>query len=46
MADLAARIEQAFERRAQITPKNVDGALRNDVDEAIAMLDSGEARVA
>ena len=46
MADLAARLEQAFEARAQLTPKNVDDALRADVDEAIAMLDSGEARVA
>jgi 2,3,4,5-tetrahydropyridine-2-carboxylate N-succinyltransferase len=46
MADLAARLEQAFEGRTQLTPKNVDEKLRADVDEAIAMLDSGEARVA
>ena len=46
MTDLAARLEQAFEARAQLTPKNVDDELRADVDEAIAMLDSGEARVA
>ena len=46
MADLAARLERAFEGRAQLTPKNVDDTLRADVDEAIAMLDSGEARVA
>ncbi len=46
MTDLARRIEQAFEGRAQLTPKNVDDKLRADVDLAIAMLDSGEARVA
>jgi 2,3,4,5-tetrahydropyridine-2-carboxylate N-succinyltransferase len=46
MSDLARRIEQAFEGRAQITPKDVDRELRADVDHAIAMLDSGEARVA
>jgi len=46
MTDLAGRIEQAFEGRAQITPSNVDAVLRSDVDEAIAMLDSGAARVA
>ena len=44
MADLAARLDQAFEKRAQLTPKNVDDRLRADVDETIAMLDSGEAR--
>jgi 2,3,4,5-tetrahydropyridine-2,6-dicarboxylate N-succinyltransferase len=46
MSDLAGRIEQAFEGRAQITPRNVGDALRSDVDEAITLLDSGEARVA
>jgi len=46
MTDLAKRIEQAFEERAALTPKNEDDRLRADVDEAIAMLDSGEARVA
>jgi len=46
MSDLAERIEQAFEARAELTPKQVPAAVRSDVDEAIAMLDSGEARVA
>ena len=46
MTDIAARIERAFEERGQITPKNVDAGLRRDVDEAIEMLDCGEARVA
>jgi len=46
MIDLAGRIEQAFEERARLTPKNTDDALRADVDAAIDMLDSGEARVA
>ncbi len=46
MTDLARRIEQAFEARTQLTPNNVDDKLRADVDVAIDMLDSGEARVA
>ena len=46
MTDLAARIERAFQGRAELTPKNVDRRIRADVDAAIDMLDSGEARVA
>jgi len=46
MADLAARVEQAFEERTQLTPDNAGDKLRADVDVTIAMLDSGEARVA
>ncbi len=46
MTDLARRIELAFEERAKLSPRNVDQQLRNDVDQALDMLDSGEARVA
>jgi len=46
MSDIKSVIEEAFERRAEITPGNVDGKVREAVDEAIRMLDSGEARVA
>ena len=37
MTDLAQRIEQAFEQRAELKPRNVDARLRADVDEAIAL---------
>ncbi len=46
MPDLKEIIESAFESRAQITPTNVPAHIKEAVIEAIAMLDSGEARVA
>ncbi|MCW9088817.1 MAG: 2,3,4,5-tetrahydropyridine-2,6-dicarboxylate N-succinyltransferase, partial [Gammaproteobacteria bacterium] len=46
MSDIQKIIEEAFERRAEITPRNVDTHVKEAVDEAIRMLDSGEARVA
>ena len=46
MSDLQNIIEEAFERRAEITPRNVETHVREAVEEAIAMLDSGQARVA
>lgn len=46
MSDLQTVIDEAFERRADITPANVDATTRTAVNEAIAMLDSGAARVA
>ncbi len=46
MSDLQTVIEEAFERRADITPRNVETHVREAVEEAIAMLDSGQARVA
>ena len=46
MADLQQIIEQAFEKRAEITPASVDAEVRDAVVEAIAMLDSGQQRVA
>jgi 2,3,4,5-tetrahydropyridine-2-carboxylate N-succinyltransferase len=39
-------IESAFERRSEITPSTVDRSLRQAIDDAIGLLDSGEARVA
>src|SRR3569623_2284077 len=46
MEQLNAIIESAFDRRADITPRNVDYALREAVNSAFGLLDSGEARVA
>ncbi|HKZ74350.1 MAG TPA: 2,3,4,5-tetrahydropyridine-2,6-dicarboxylate N-succinyltransferase [Steroidobacteraceae bacterium] len=44
--NLCAQIEAAFERRADITPKNAGGALRAALEECIELLDRGEARIA
>lgn len=46
MSDLQATIEAAFERRAEITPKNADATTREAVNTALDLLDSGKARVA
>ena len=46
MDDIKNVIEQAFESRAEITPRSVDTHVKEAVDEAIRLLDSGEARVA
>ncbi|NOR41907.1 MAG: 2,3,4,5-tetrahydropyridine-2,6-dicarboxylate N-succinyltransferase [Gammaproteobacteria bacterium] len=46
MSDLQSTIEEAFERRADITPRNVETPISDAVTEAINLLDSGEARVA
>ncbi len=46
MSEIQSIIEAAFERRADITPKNADNDVRNAVNEALAMLDNGTARVA
>lgn len=43
--DLARIIDEAFEQRAKITPKT-KGAVRKAVTNALALLDSGKARVA
>jgi len=45
-ATLAATIDEAFERRADITAKNSPPALRHAIEECIELLDSGQARVA
>jgi 2,3,4,5-tetrahydropyridine-2,6-dicarboxylate N-succinyltransferase len=44
--DLRAHIDAAFERRAQITPAQADVTLRDAVNTAVRLLDSGELRVA
>ncbi|MDX3774491.1 2,3,4,5-tetrahydropyridine-2,6-dicarboxylate N-succinyltransferase [Chromatiaceae bacterium AAb-1] len=46
MSDLKTIIEQAFEQRADITPATVSSEIRQAVSNAIALLDSGQARVA
>jgi 2,3,4,5-tetrahydropyridine-2-carboxylate N-succinyltransferase len=46
MSDLQQIIEEAFERRADITPRNVETHVKEAVIEAIDMLDSGKTRVA
>ncbi|MCW8919767.1 MAG: 2,3,4,5-tetrahydropyridine-2,6-dicarboxylate N-succinyltransferase, partial [Gammaproteobacteria bacterium] len=46
MDDIKNVIEQAFEQRAEITPRQVDAQVKEAVNEAIRLLDSGEARVA
>ena len=46
MTELQTVIEQAFERRAEITPANVTPVVREAVLEAIDLLDSGKLRVA
>ena len=44
--DLQQRIEDAFERRAALSPATADVAARAAVDEALARLDEGSLRVA
>ncbi len=44
MQQLQNVIESAFERRADITPANVDTVTREAVNRVIALLDSGAAR--
>ncbi len=44
MADLQASIEELWERKGELSPKDTDAA--RTVEEAIDLLDSGEARVA
>jgi len=46
LTTLAATIDEAFERRAEINSKNSPPALRHAVEESIELLDSGQARVA
>jgi 2,3,4,5-tetrahydropyridine-2-carboxylate N-succinyltransferase len=46
LATLAATINEAFERRADITAKNAAPALRHAIEECVELLDSGRARVA
>jgi 2,3,4,5-tetrahydropyridine-2-carboxylate N-succinyltransferase len=46
MSDQQAIIERAFERRAEITPRNVETLVRDAVQDTIDRLDRGELRVA
>ena len=46
MHDLQKTIEDAFEHRADITPRNVDPQVKDAVMAAIDLLDRGELRVA
>ncbi|MBM7071782.1 2,3,4,5-tetrahydropyridine-2,6-dicarboxylate N-succinyltransferase [Shewanella sp. 202IG2-18] len=46
MEALRQRIEAAFDARDTISPASVEPQTKADVEQAIAMLDSGEARVA
>ena len=46
MTDIRTTIEEAFERRADITPRSVEPHVKEAVLEAIDGLDSGHARVA
>ena len=46
MSELRDTIEQAFERRAQITPATVEPQVKAAVHEAIELLDRGAVRVA
>ena len=45
-ASLIDTINAAFEQRNELSPKNSPADIRNAVEEAIAQLDSGAARVA
>ena len=46
MQDIQPIIEEAFEHRAELTPRNVSSRVKDAVHEAIERLDSGRARVA
>ena len=46
MSELQSIIEAAFEKRADITPANVEPSVKNAVLETIELIDAGEARVA
>ncbi|MDA8094546.1 MAG: 2,3,4,5-tetrahydropyridine-2,6-dicarboxylate N-succinyltransferase [Betaproteobacteria bacterium] len=46
MNNLQSIIEEAYERRADITPKTVDSQLKDSIEHVIGALDRGELRVA
>ncbi|MCX2958252.1 MAG: 2,3,4,5-tetrahydropyridine-2,6-dicarboxylate N-succinyltransferase, partial [Serratia symbiotica] len=46
MQQLQNVIESAFERRAEMTPANVDTVTREAVNQVIGLLDNGTLRVA
>jgi 2,3,4,5-tetrahydropyridine-2-carboxylate N-succinyltransferase len=46
MNDLQSAIEEAFERRASITPRSVEATVKEAVGEVLDLLDRGQLRVA
>ena len=46
MEQLQTTIEEAFDRRADMTPRNVDANLKESITQVLEMLDSGKLRVA
>ncbi len=46
MSEIQNIIEEAFEKRAEITPRNVETRVRDAVNETLDQLDRGEIRVA
>jgi 2,3,4,5-tetrahydropyridine-2-carboxylate N-succinyltransferase len=46
MSDIKPIIEEAFERRHELTPHRVETEIKQAVHQAIALLDAGKARVA
>ena len=46
MSSIEQTINDAFEQRADITPSTVDSETQKAIEEAIDLIDSGEARVA
>jgi len=46
MKDLQTIIDEAFERRADITPRNVEPHLKDGIAQVVDMLDKGQLRVA
>jgi 2,3,4,5-tetrahydropyridine-2-carboxylate N-succinyltransferase len=45
-SELRSLVEAAFERRAEITPRTTPSELRDVLEQCVALLDSGAARVA
>ena len=46
MKELQAAIDEAFERRADLTPRSAEANVRDAVDHVLEMLDAGRLRVA
>ena len=46
MDQIQSTIEDAFERRAEITPRNVEAKTKEAVTQVLEMLDGGKLRVA
>jgi 2,3,4,5-tetrahydropyridine-2-carboxylate N-succinyltransferase len=46
MSQLVTLINEAFENRAQLSPETAPSEVKNAVNEALQLLDSGQARVA